>query len=74
MTDIEYMKIETKELEYGAFCSLGICKDDFELGEVVVRQRGNLFHIRCFYYSPDEDIPEIKVDINKTFNNAEHLK
>ena len=74
MTDIEYKKIGTKELEYCAFCSLAICEDDFELGEVVVRQRGNLFHIRCFYYSPDEDIPEIKVGINKTFDNAEHLK
>ena len=72
MDDIEYMKIETNQLEYGAFCSLGICEDDFELGEVVVRQRGNIFHVRCFY--SDEDIPDIKIGINKTFDNAKHLK
>ena len=74
LAEIKYalMKIETNQLEYGAFCSLGICEDDFELGEVVVRQRGNLFHVRCFY--SDEDIPDIKIGINKTFDNTKHLK
>lgn len=76
MNDTQYIKFGTKELKYKAFCSLLDCEDEFELGEVLVKQRGNLFHIKCFhdFEDSDDEFPPTKIDVDKTFDNSEYLK
>lgn len=67
MNDIKYIKITSKELDCGCFCSLVRCEKEFVLGEPVVQQSGNLFHPSCWYLFDEEDnceVPSVSVDLD----------
>lgn len=63
MSGICYHKITQKETDVECFCSLVNCKVGFEfrIGEMVVLQGGNLFHLKCWRHLE----PDMKVTVDR---------
>ena len=65
----KYSKITQFEVDHDCFCSNGDCLKQFELGELVVDDGGNLWHTSCFTNLFDWQTVEVSKEMenNKNF-------